>query len=117
MTDAQFYSALIAGGVGLFGSGGFARWVFLQWMELRREESADRKSERLEDRTVTIENTKAMTTLAVRVEGLERKLGSMAENFEEISGIHDIPTKKQRARTAPMGVSTSYHVRPRKDDD
>ncbi len=104
MTDTQFYGAIAAGAVGLFGSGGFLRWCVLQWLADRAADRADRKDERLADRAVTVANTAAMTTLAVRVEGLERKLGDVAEDFESISGVHDAP-KKKRARTSPMGVT------------
>ncbi len=120
MTDAQFYGALLAGAIGLFGSGGFLRWCVLQWLADRAADRADRKEEKSADRSVTIANTAAMTTLAVRVEGLEKKLGKVAEDFESISGVHEVapqpPTKKKRAQTPAHGAGL-YRIPANKDGE
>ena len=98
MSKTQVALAIIAT-IGAFGAGlvKFLQWTVKAWLADRKEDRTARKDERQEDRAALRENTKAMTELSVRVEGLDRRLTSVLDGKEETGGV--VPLHNPRKRT------------------
>lgn len=116
MTDGQLGALLAAvSGLGI-GLGTLIRFLFGLWLTDRKEqrveeaaerqeERADRKEERRDDRAAITAVANAMTTMALKFDEFGGKLNDMSDNFDEVTGNHEIPTrKKPRAVTQPAGV-------------
>ncbi len=105
MTDGQLAALLATIGAALTAFGGLMKWCFTQWLADRKEDRTERKEDRASDREATIAVATAMTTMSLKFDGFERTLNKVADDFDEISGIHDSPPKpKQKAKTPAMGV-------------
>ena len=89
MSDGQLAAILTALGGFLVGGAGLVRWMFGVWMSEKKDERIDRKDERREDRAAITAVATAMTTIALRFDSMEKKLDGMAEDFDEVSGVHE----------------------------
>ncbi len=113
MTDGeQLATILTSGGLALGSVGTFVRWMFTQWMADKKEERAQKASERLGDREDVRQMTTAVVTLSMRFEAFDRALNKMEQSFESKSGVYDtnpIPEPMQipslpRRQTPAKGV-------------